>query len=95
MLLTSEMPSTRSPTCRAAMTSSHTDMATVSAPHARNIRISAGRLEGRAEQAQVDALLHGDGQRLGGLSGQLAQRRIVSVQHAEEARGHGVGLGAP
>ena len=53
-----------------------------------------GRLEGRAEQAQVDALLHGDGQRLGGLSGQLAQRRIVSVQHAEEARGHGVGLGA-
>ena len=36
-VLTSEMPSTRIPTWRAAMTSSHTDMATVSAPQERNI----------------------------------------------------------
>ena len=42
MLLTSDMPSTRIPVCRAAMTSSHTLMATVSAPQARKARISAG-----------------------------------------------------
>ena len=42
MFDTSEMPSTRIPTCRAAMTSSHTLIATVSAPHERNMRISAG-----------------------------------------------------
>ena len=65
----------------------------VGAPRAEHPNLR-WRLEGGAEQAQVHALLHGNGQRLGGLPGQLAQGRVVGIQHREEPRGHGVGLGA-
>ena len=64
----------------------------VSAPRAEHLNLRR-RLEGGAEQPQIHALLHGNGQRLGSLPGQLAQDRVVSVQHREEPRGHGVGFG--
>ena len=52
------------------------------------------RLEARAFQAQVHALLHGNALRIGDLARERAELGVVAVQHREEPRRDGVGLGA-
>ena len=84
----SDMPSTLMPACRAAMTSSHTLMATVSAPSVRNARISARvsklgpstpRYTPSCTRTPVSAAAS---------CAQRAQMRVEAVQHGEEALRH-------
>ena len=88
ILDTSDNPATRMPQCRAAMTSSQTDMATVSAPKARNARISARRFKAGAQKPQIHSLPNGNPQVGSNRQDTFTQRGIVGIEHGQETRGH-------
>ena len=86
MFVTTEIPRTRMPMCRAAMTSCTVDMPARSPPSDAHEPDLRRRLELRPEPGRVDALAQLDTEPLGGLPRTRPQLGVVRIAHVHEAR---------
>ncbi len=94
MLVTSETPTTRMPTQRAAIASMTVDMPTAWAPSAPSMRTSAGVSYVGTQEPRVHALGEGHVLGRGGRPERGPQLGVVHRGQVQEARAHRVVVGA-